>query len=80
MQENQPLEYDEFYEQLWGSISAKIVSEEYIAKNKQFIDSITFDFYRLYELSDGISLSIIRRMVESFFFNTFRFKPELKNS
>lgn len=80
MQENQPLEYDEFYEKLWSGISAKIVSEEYIANNKEFIESITFDYYRLYELSNELSVSIIRRMVESFFFNAFRFKPALKNS
>lgn len=78
--ENQPLDYEDFYTHLWGSISAKIVSESYIEQNKDFIDSVTFDYYRIYEMSENISISVVRRMVESFFFNLFRYKPTLNNS
>ena len=76
---NQPLEYEDFYVALWGTISARIVSEDYVERNKDFIDSLTFDYYRIYEMSDEISMPIIRRMVESVFFNMFRFHPELNN-
>jgi len=76
---NQPLEYEDFYVALWGNISARIVSAEYIDKNREFIDSITFDYYRIYEMSDEISMPMIRRMIESVFFNLFRFQPELNN-
>ena len=73
--EKQHLEYDDFYEILWGNISSKIVDENYLYKNEKFINSITFDFYRLYQMDDSLSMVVIRKMTESFFFNYFIFSP-----
>jgi len=75
--EKQHLPYEDFYEQLWGNISARIVTEDYISQNKDFIDTITFDAYRLYEMDDNLSMSTIKRMIESFFFSLFRFQPNV---
>lgn len=74
--EKQQFLYDDFYVEIWGNISSNIVSEEYVFSNKDFINSITFDFYRLYSLDEKLTLVIIRRMVESFFFNMSIFKPQ----
>ena len=78
MIEKQHLEYEDFYNQLWGNIPAKVIDEDYVLHNKDFIDSITFDFYRLYELDNTLTMYVIRKMIESFFFNLFRFEPTLK--
>lgn len=74
----QHMAYEDFYEQLWGNISARIVSEDYITNNQEFIDTITFDVYRLYEMDDSLTFSVVKRMVESFFFALFRYQPEVK--
>lgn len=73
--QKQPLTYDEFFEQLWGNIPGTIVSEEYLNRNIDFIQTITFDYYRLYEMDEDLKLPTIRRMVESTFFALFRLNP-----
>lgn len=79
MEYKQYFTYDEFFTMLWSSISANVISEQYLLENEDFIQSYTFDLYRLYELDSNLSLPTIRRIVESTFFGLFRFKPSLSN-
>lgn len=73
--EKQYLEYGDFYLAIWGNIPSRIVNEDYILNNREFIDNITYDLYRLYEMDETLSLRVIIRTVESFFFNLNKFKP-----
>lgn len=66
--------FEEFYNELWGKISSTIISEEFVLQNKEFVDTITFDLYRIYEMDGNISITLIRRILVSILFNTFTFK------
>ena len=52
----------------------KIVSSAYYAENEDFISALTFDSYRLFQMNDALTIRIISRQIESFFFNLFRYK------
>lgn len=72
-------DYEAFYEELWSEyISEKIVSTNYINRNQAFIDSITFDMFNL-SLKANLPVNIIGKMLESYFFNLFRFKAGNEN-
>lgn len=68
------IDYDNFYNQLWGEISSSIISEEFVLQNKEFIDTVTFDLYRIYEMDGNTSITLIRRILVSILFSTFTFK------
>lgn len=72
--------YEEFYDSLWGGISSSIVPEEFILKNKNLVDSITYDMYRMCDMEGNISSNIIRRIVESFMFHFLKFNVNLENN
>jgi len=78
--EFQEITYEEFYDILWENVSEKIVSTMYLDENDDYINSITFDLYRLYQMNCGITIRIVGRMLESSFFNLFRYKPKNENS
>lgn len=68
-------EYEDFYLELWGNVSSQIVPEEFARYNSEFINAITFDMYRNYEMSGGmIDISVFRRNIVSIFFNLKNFK------
>lgn len=69
------LTYNEFYEQLWGNISDNIVSEEFLNSNPEYIDALTFEMYRMYDMDETLQFTTLRRLTESFFFTLFRLKP-----
>ena len=75
----QELSYEEFYDLLWEDVSEKIVSTSYLDKFEDFTNNLTFDMYRLYQMNSCLTIRLISRMVESFFFHTFRFQPGTQN-
>lgn len=71
------INYEKFLDLIWTDyISEKIVSNAYYAENEEFITSLTFDFYRLFEMNGQLTVRTIKRFIESFFFNLFRFKGD----
>jgi len=78
-EEFQELTYEEFYDLLWEDVSEKIVSTAYLDENEDFINSITFDMYRLFQMNYNITIRSLSRIIESFFFNLFRFDPMTEN-
>lgn len=79
MEEKQHLTYDDFYEHLWGGISSSVVSEDFIYKNAELIQMITFDLWRLYELEKSLKITTLRRVTESFCFAFLRFNSDATN-
>lgn len=75
----QELTYEEFYDLLWEDVSEKIVSTAYLDEYDDYINNITFDMFRIYQMNSCLTIRLISRMVESFFFNKFRFKPSNSN-
>jgi hypothetical protein len=75
----QELTYEEFYDLIWEDISEKVVSTSYLDENDDYISNLTFDLYRLYQMNSPMTIRLIARMLESFFFNTFRFQPMTQN-
>ena len=78
-QDFQELTYEEFYDLLWEDVSEKIVSTSYLDEFEDFVSNITFDMYRLYQMNSCLTIRLLSRMLESFFFNSFRFKPSTNN-
>lgn len=77
--ERQHIEYEDFYEMLWGNISAKVVPPDFVASNEDFISGITFDLYRIYDLDESIQFRTIRKITEDIFYNLFRHSPTFNN-
>jgi hypothetical protein len=75
----QELTYEEFYDLLWEDVSEKIVSTLYLDEFEDFISNLTFDMFRLYQMNNCLTIRLISRMTESFFFHTFRFHPATHN-
>lgn len=69
----QELTFEEFLDMIWNNyVSEKIVSTNYYQENFDFISALTYDFYRMFTMDSCLTLRIICRMIESFFFNLFR--------
>jgi len=65
------MEYDNFYEQLWGSIPSSIVSEDFMILHKDVMDSLTYDLYRLTDYGN-MDISLVKRITEAFCFHLIR--------
>lgn len=78
-QDFQELTYEEFYDLLWEDVSEKIVSTSYLDENEDFISNMSFDLYRIYQMNSVLTIRILSRMTESYFFNLFRFQPMTQN-
>lgn len=74
------LTYDQFYSHVWEDSTwlAHIVSTAYLEKYDDFIRSLTYDVYMVYEKSD-IPLQLMVKQFEIFFFNLFRFESGCDN-
>lgn len=59
------LDYNDFYDELWNGIHASVIDENFVLKNKLFVDTVTFDLYRLCEQDGNISINLVRRMLVS---------------
>ncbi len=74
---NGELHFEEFVDKIWkDNVSEKVVSNAYYAENEDFILAMTYDNYRLFQLNPTLTIRIIARMIESFFFNLFRYKAD----
>lgn len=80
MSKKQYIEYEDFYDMLWGDISAKAVPPEFILDNSEFIESITFDIYRIYDLDPNVSFRTVKKMIEYFLISSFKYSPNFKNN
>ena len=77
--EFQELTYEEFYDLIWEDVSEKIVSTSYLDEYEDFVSNLTFDMYRLYQMNNCLTIRLISRIIESFFFHNFRFQPATNN-
>lgn len=73
------LSYDEFFQYVWDDSNlSKNVSVAYQSEHEDFIRSLTFDVFNIYEkahLSERVAL----KLIEIYFFNMFRFQPRNRN-
>jgi hypothetical protein len=65
------MEYDVFFDEVWGSISSNIVSEEFMRKNRDIMESLTYDLYRTHQYSN-IDINLIKKITESFCFHLIK--------
>lgn len=73
------LTYDEFFQFIWDDSNlSKIVSVAYQSENEEYIRSITFDIFRVYEFAN-LSERVALKLFEIHFSNLFRFQPKTKN-
>lgn len=74
------LNFDQFFSHVWEDSAwlERIVSTSYLEENDDFIRSLTFDMYNIYEKSE-IPLQLMVKQFEIFFFNLFRFEGGNKN-
>ncbi len=68
---------EEFFNEVLYLVSRKIVSEEYLQENEEFVNEFITDLYQSY--LEGSSIKSLSDIVESTFYNIFRYKPGLKN-
>lgn len=69
---------DEFFDLLWEEVSDSIVPTLFLHKNQEFIDTITFDLYRIYSMTKGVTtIGQLARVVESIIGNYLKFGIEL---
>lgn len=80
MSKKQYIEYDDFYDMLWGNIPARAVSPDFILENSDFINSITYDAYRIYDLDPNVTFKVVKKMTEYFIQNAFKFSPDFNSS
>lgn len=71
--------YDEFFQYIWDDSNlSKLVSISYQSKYEDYIRSLTFDMFRLYEKAN-LSERVMLKLFEVHFFNLFRFNPSNEN-
>lgn len=76
----QSITYEEFYDILWEDfVSPQVISTAWLDENADFVDNITFDAFRNFEMDPSMSIRILARTVESIIFNMFKFKPGQEN-
>lgn len=75
--ERDRLGIEEFFNEVLYLVSRKIVSDEYIAVNEDFVNAFITDLYQQY--LDGSSIKSLSDIVENTFYNIFYFKPGLNN-
>lgn len=72
---------EQFREMIWDDyISEFTISTPFIEKNREFLDEVTFDVYRLFRMHKGDieekDIVIMSRILESFIINSFRYRPD----
>ena len=75
--ERDMLGIEEFFNEVLYLVSRKIVSDDYIAANEDFVNAFISDLYNQY--LEGSSIKSLSDIVENTFYNIFYFKPGLKN-
>ena len=72
------LNVHEFFELVWDRIPEKLISDKYIDENIEFIRELTYEFHKDY-LEDRFSVNLAAKIIERFFYITFKHKPLLCN-
>lgn len=75
--ERDMLGIEEFFNEVLYLVSRKIVSDEYIAANEDFVNAFIADLYDQY--LEGSSIKSLSDIVENTFYNIFFYKPGLNN-
>lgn len=75
--ERDKLGIEEFFNEVLYLVSRKIVSNEYIEKNEDFVNAFITDLYQSY--LDGSSIKSLSDIVENTFYNIFLYKPGIEN-
>lgn len=68
---------EEFFGEVMYLVSRKIVSDDYIEENENFVNSFIADLYPSYV--EGCSIKSLSDIVENTFYNLFLYKPGLNN-
>lgn len=75
--ERDKLGIEEFFNEVLYLVSRKIVSDNYIKKNEDFVNAFIADLYQSY--LDGSSIKSLSDIVENTFYNIFLYKPGLED-
>ena len=68
---------EEFFNEILYMVSRKIVSEDYLQENEDFVNAFITDLYQSY--LEGSTIKSLSDIVENTFYNIFQYKPGLKN-
>lgn len=75
---------EEFWEEIWsetGGISSSIVSDSYLAddSNRDYLNELVYELYRLYERDNTISIKLLSKSLEIYISLSRKFHiPHLK--
>lgn len=75
--ERDRLGIEEFFNEVLYLVSRKIISDNYIEENEDFINSFITDLYPSY--LEGCPIKSLSDIVENTFYNIFLYKPGLNN-
>jgi hypothetical protein len=70
------MELKDFEDYFWSYMESSISEQQRYLSNKDFLDSVCYDSYRIYAQSD-ISIDVVCKMAENLFFNIKRYSPNL---
>lgn len=60
--------YEEFFDYVWNEyISERVVPNRFLSKNRDLVESVTYNIYHAYEKQGNISESHYAKMIEMFF-------------
>ena len=75
--ERDKLGIEEFFNEVLHLVSRKIVSDNYMEKNEDFVNAFISDLYPSY--LDGSSIKSLSDIIENTFYNLFLYKPDLED-
>ena len=59
------ISYEEFYDYVWSEyISERVIPNKFIRKNKELVQSITYNVYHIYKQSSNISETVFAKIIE----------------
>ena len=74
------IDWELFYDIIWADfISDLAVSDAWLNKNTEFVTEITIESYRIFKLSNKLTIRDCAKLIESFIIMSFKFKPSQEN-
>lgn len=70
------MELKDFENYFWGYMESSVSEDQRYLSNKDFLDAVCYDCYRIYLQSD-ISIDVVCKMAENVFYNIKRYNPDL---
>lgn len=67
------MEYEDYFYECWNQIDETIVSDEYYDRNKELLDSITYDLFYIYSKSNAVPPVVARKVLASVCINLTNF-------